>query len=244
MGAFATLLIIPPMNCLAAACLGAALGRRRFGRPLTILGLAGLVLFALPAVSGSLIGILESGLTAPPAASAAPQAIVILSGDQAEIIAGNARTYRVAALTLEREQAGAALARRTGLPVLVTGGALQPWSPPLAEIMATSMAQDFNVPVKWREQNSLDTWQNATLSAAILHQAGICTVYLVTHAWHMKRALVAFRRAGITAIAAPVAIDTKPNFRAGAFVPGARAWLESYYAMHELIGWAWYAIRP
>jgi hypothetical protein len=26
-------------------------------------------------------------------------------------------------------------------------------------------------------------------------------------------------------------------------MPSARAWEQSYYAMHELIGWAWYAIR-
>ena len=56
--------------------------------------------------------------------------------------------------------------------------------------------------------------------------------------------LLAFRRAGLTATAAPVAIDAKPSLRVTAFVPLARSWLESYYATHELIGWAWYAIRP
>ena len=240
MGVVASLVVVPPLNCLVAACLGVALKRRW----LTVLGLAGLVLFALPVVSGSLIAILESGLNPPAIASPTPQAVVILSGDQLEIRAGDVTAYRVGGLTLEREQAGAALARRTSLPILVTGGALHPWSPPLAGIMATSMAQDFNMSVKWQEQRSIDTWENAAFSAAILHKAGITSVYVVTHAWHMKRSLLAFRRAGLTVTAAPVAIDAEPSLRASAFVPHVRAWLASYYAAHELIGWAWYAIRP
>jgi uncharacterized SAM-binding protein YcdF (DUF218 family) len=277
-GLLVSLLLVPPVNCLFIACLGAALGRRRGGRALTIVGLAGLLLFAIPIVPDTLTGFLESGLNAPqtgptpgasmlpastpPASMApslappslappnpapqptAPQAIVILSGDQSEIRVGSGASYRVGALTLEREQAGAALARRTHLPVLVTGGALHSWSPTLADLMSASMKDDFNVPVTWEERNAPDTWGNATGSAAILRKAGITSVYVVTHAWHMKRALLAFRRAGLAVTAAPVAIDGKSTLRGSEFLPSPKAWLESFYAMHELIGWAWYAIRP
>ena len=239
MGVVASLVVVPPLNCLVAACLGVALKRRW----LAVLGLAGLVFFALPVVSGSLIAILESGLNPPPVASSAPQAIVILSGDQLEIRAGDATTYRVGALTLEREQAGAALARRTSLPVLVTGGALHPWSPPLAGIMAASMAQDFNVPVKWQELSSADTWQNATLSAAILHKAGITSVYLVTHAWHIRRAAMAFARFGIATTPAPLRFDRPPRFAFDEFLPHASSVLNSYFALHEWIGIFYYALR-
>ncbi len=242
-GLLVSLLVVPPVNCLFIACLGVALGRRRGGRALTIVGLAGLLFFAIPIVPDTLTGFLESGLEAPQTGSA-PQAIVILSGDQSEIRVGPATAYRVGALTLEREQAGAALARRTHLPVLVTGGALHSWSPTLADLMTASMKDDFNVPVTWEERNSPDTWGNATGSAAILHKASINSVYVVTHAWHMKRALLAFRRAGMTVTAAPVAIDGKSTLRGSEFLPSPKAWLESFYAMHELIGWAWYAIRP
>jgi uncharacterized SAM-binding protein YcdF (DUF218 family) len=244
LGLLVSLLLIPPVNCLAVACVGVALWRRRLGRPLAIAGLAGLVLFSLPLVAGSLMAILESGLNPPPPPAVAPRAIVILSGDQTEIRVGPLDTYRVGGLTLEREQAGAALARRTGLPVLVTGGALHAWSPPLADMMATSMAQDFGVKVTWTERASVDTWTNAQDSAAILRKAGISSVYVVTHAWHMKRSLLAFRRAGLIAAAAPVDVDAVPQLRLSALVPLARCWLESFWAVHELIGWAWYAIRP
>jgi uncharacterized SAM-binding protein YcdF (DUF218 family) len=110
--------------------------------------------------------------------------------------------------------------------------------------MAASLHQDFATDVRWREARSVDTWGNARESAAILRAAGITRVWVVTHGWHMRRALVAFRRAGLDAVPAPALIDAKPEFYAASFLPSVRAWLESYYAMHELIGWAWYELRP
>ena len=224
--------------------MGAARGQRRGGRALLAVGLGGLTLCALPVVSKNLIGVLEAGLDRPLPPGPPPQAIVILSGEQQEGLGQNGRYWHVGPLTLEREAAGATLARRTGVPVLVSGGKIHPWSPPLADLMADSLANDFGVQVRWRETQSADTWENAKDSAAILKAAGISRVWVVTHGWHMRRALVAFRRAGLDAQAAPVLLDAAPQWRASAFVPSARTWLESYYAMHELIGWAWYELRP
>jgi uncharacterized SAM-binding protein YcdF (DUF218 family) len=236
--------LLPPLNCLLAACVGAALGPRRGGATLRAFGLSGLVLLSLPVVSGSLLAILESAQNPPQPPASPPQAIVILSGDQSEILDGAGIGFRPGPQTLEREQAGAALARRTHLPVLVSGGSIHAWSPPLADIMAKSLESDFGVAVRWREAGSIDTWANARNSAAMLRHDGITSVYLVTHAWHMPRSLLAFRRAGIQAEAAPVAIDNKRFFRLSSFVPSTHAWEESYLGVHELIGWAWYAIRP
>jgi uncharacterized SAM-binding protein YcdF (DUF218 family) len=60
----------------------------------------------------------------------------------------------------------------------------------------------------------------------------------------MQRALVAFRRAGLHAFAAPVQMDALPEWRASSFVPSVQAWQQTYWAVHELVGWAWYAIKP
>jgi uncharacterized SAM-binding protein YcdF (DUF218 family) len=261
--ALPSLLALPPVNLLVAACAGALLRHRRAGRVLLAIGLAGLVVLALPVVSGSLMAVLEAGLTpasasGPPppsgqvssrgassaAIAAAPQAIVILSGDQQRIWQNGHIAWVPGPLTLQREAAGAALARLTHLPVLVSGGVIQPGGPSLAGMMAGSLHQDFATDVRWQESSSTDTWQNAMLSAALLRRAGISRVYLVTHAWHMRRSLLAFRRAGLAATAAPVQIDAVPDWRPAAFLPSARAWQESYWAIHELIGWAWYAIKP
>lgn len=239
-----SLLLVPPVNFLLLAMLGLALRGYRHARRLTAIGVAGLFLFALPVTADALQAILEHGLSDAPRPAVPPQAVVILSGDQSRISIGGAIAFRPGALTLEREQAGADLARRTGLPVLVSGGAIHSWSPPLASMMAASMANDFLLKVRWQEDRSGDTWANAVDSAAMLKAQGITRVYVVTHAWHMKRALIAFRRAGLDATPAPVAIDAKPRLLPGEFLPAAHAWLDSYYMCHEIIGLVWYAIRP
>jgi len=244
LGSLPSLVVLPPLNLLLAACVGALRGGRRFGRPLLAIGLGGLWLLSLPVVSGWLLVATETGLGVTAPSGNAPGAIVILSGDQAQMQVGSALVWRVGLLTLEREQEGARLARETHLPVLVTGGRVHPWSPPLGMLMADSMAEDFGVKVKWVESHSQDTWENARDSAAILRLADITRVYVVTQAWHMARALLAFRRAGLDPVAAPVPRDAPPPLRPYVFLPSVRAWTDSYYALHELVGLVWYEIRP
>jgi uncharacterized SAM-binding protein YcdF (DUF218 family) len=244
LGGLPSLLLLPPVNLLVAATAGAVMGRRRGGRSLLTVGLVGLILLSLPIISGSLLRLTELGMSgATPLPSDMPGAIVILSGDQEPARLDGTPAWNVGPLTLEREQAGAVLARATKLPVLVTGGAIHPWSPALADLMGISMERDFGIKVRWQEDASRDTMENARDSAAILLPAGIHRVFVVTQAWHMRRALLAFRRAGLDPVAAPVLLDDVPQWRhAYAFIPSVRAWGESYYAVHELVGWAWYAL--
>jgi uncharacterized SAM-binding protein YcdF (DUF218 family) len=109
--------------------------------------------------------------------------------------------------------------------------------------MARSLEADFAVPVRWQESTSRDTWENARDSAAILQAAGIRSVFLVTHAWHMRRALIAFRRFGLEARPAPVPFSRLVRLDLGALVPRATSWVDSYETLHEDVGYAWYALR-
>ncbi len=233
-------LLVPPLNCLVAACAGAALHRRRGGRLLMAAGLTGLLLLSLPFVSGTLTALLERGLPASPDPAQPPAAIVILSGDQTEIATPDGAAWSVGRLTLERERTGAALARRTQLPVLLSGGRIRAGAPTLAALMAASLRDDFGVAPRWLEDKSIDTWQNAADTAVILRAAGISRVYLVTHAWHMRRALIAFRAAGLDAVPSPAMPDIAPRVVWRNFLPHVSAWQESYWALHEWIGCAWY----
>ncbi|NKC31740.1 YdcF family protein [Falsiroseomonas selenitidurans] len=227
-------LLLPPTGLALAALL--ALLLPRIGRALAACLLVLLLLLGMPVVSQPLLASLDPPR---PAAAAAAQAIVILSGD---IIRNPPAAPQPGPLTLDRLRAGAALARESGLPVLLTGGLLPPATTSLAAMMARSLRDDFRLAPRWLEEASRNTWENAALSAPLLHEAGIARVLVVTHAWHMRRALLAFRRAGLDPIAAPVRPSPWPDWTLGAFVPRASGWRDSYFALHEWLGLAYYRL--
>jgi uncharacterized SAM-binding protein YcdF (DUF218 family) len=215
---------------------------QRSGSWLTWVSLVALILLGMPVVSDSMLLALETGLPMIPPADHPPQAIVVLSANDIrahrEVLG-----FRPDLLSLDRLRAAAALHRRTGLPILVSGGIGQPGTPPLADILAQSLKDDFQTPARWTETKSNDTWQNARFSAAILRANGITSIYLVTHSWHMRRALVAFRKTGLTVTAAPTSPDEPLGPDLDDFLPRAAGWQTGFYAIHEWIGYAWYELR-
>ena len=144
---------------------------------------------------------------------------------------------------LLRLRFAAKLQRETGKPILTTGGAPLGNNTSEAEQMKTVLEQDFSVPVRWTESASDNTLENARLSRQMLKQAGIDRIYLVTHAWHMPRAVQAFQTAGFRIIPAPTAYTTRYRTDLLAFVPNAYALHNSRIFMHELIGMLWYQLK-
>jgi uncharacterized SAM-binding protein YcdF (DUF218 family) len=237
-------LLIPPTSLLILTLLGLILVQRRyrrFGYAVACFGALSLFVLGLSVVSDSLLVSLEQGLPLTPPPDQPPQAIVIL-GDAAQRT--NNQVMYPGARALVRERAGAALARQTGLPVLITGGKERPGETAVAELMADSLQQDFGVPARWVERVSVDTWENAHFSALILKEHGIHSIYVVTNAWHMRRALLAFADTGITVTAAPTHFDPVSGDMLFHFVaPDTGSWETSYLAFHEWIGCALYALR-
>jgi uncharacterized SAM-binding protein YcdF (DUF218 family) len=235
LSALPTALLLPPVNLLVPCAAGLLLWRRRprTARLLLTAGMAGLLVLSLPVVSRALIASLETNLPLALPAADPPGAIVILS---AEALRNNG-VLEPGPLTLERLRTGAALHRSTGLPVLVTGGiADYDDDGTLAATMARSLRDDFNVPVRWMEEVSQDTRENAVLSAPLLLRDGVRSAYVVTHAWHIKRAVLAFAGTGVAVTAAPVRMDEGSYGRLSDFVPRARSWQDSYWALHEWAG--------
>ena len=238
LSALPTALLLPPVNLLVPCAAGLLLWRRRprTSRLLLAAGLGGLLVLSLPVVSRALIASLEANLPLAPSTADPPGAIVILSAEAIR----NGGVLEPGPLTLERLRAGAALHRRTGLPILVTGGIPDDdhKGDTLAGAMVRSLVADFGVPVRWTEAASVDTRENAVLSAPLLLRDGVRSAYVVTHAWHMKRSALAFAGTGIAVTAAPVRMDQGPDGRASDFVPRARSWQDSYWALHEWVGLA------
>ena len=56
-------------------------------------------------------------------------------------------------------------------------------------------AGEFGRPLRWVESRSRDTRENAQYAAVVLKDNRIEHVVVVTHGWHMPRALRAFREA-------------------------------------------------
>jgi uncharacterized SAM-binding protein YcdF (DUF218 family) len=179
----------------------------------------------------------------PAAAAREPQAIVVLSADY-RAVAPEYGEATIGPATLARLRHGVHLHRRTGLPLLVTGGGTPPrFRPGLGEAMRVAAERDFGVEVRWVEGASRNTMENATLSARILLPEGVATVLLVTHAEHMPRSMRAFAAAGIASVPAPVGsvVHADPDpLSLGALLPRTRALDRSASAIHELAGMLWY----
>ena len=109
--------------------------------------------------------------------------------------------------------------------------------------MARVLREDFRTPVKWVEERSRDTAQNAQFSARILKAAGVRKVLLVTHAMHLPRAREAFIREGMEVVDAPTAFYARSPFSMMQLLPSANGLYRSFYATHEWVGLMWYRLR-
>jgi uncharacterized SAM-binding protein YcdF (DUF218 family) len=138
---------------------------------------------------------------------------------------------------LERMRYAARLSKASGLPILVTGGLHYGEPPSEAAIMADSLRDDFGVTVRWQEGESRTTWENATMSAAMLLPQGVKRVILVTQAWHMPRSVWSFEKAGLSVVPAPVGFLSKDNARPfGGWSPEARAVWQNGQLLNEAAG--------
>jgi len=172
------------------------------------------------------------------------KAIVVLGADRyidAPEYAGD--TLR--GFGLERVRYAAWLHKRTGLPILVSGGAVLGETLSEAELMGDLLSSEFHTEVRWQEGESKTTYENALYSSRILKNAGITRVLLVTHAWAMPRALEAFKKAGIEVTPAPTGYLRRNDFDTGllAWLPSASAVLRTHLALHEVTGRLWYRLR-
>ncbi len=239
-------LLLPPLNCILLCVLGLALRRRRprLGLTLSMTALATLAIFSTVAGSRLLVLPLETQTDVLVLAkNTRAQAIVVLGGGRLS----DAPEYGGRAMpgehTLARILYAARLHRLTALPVLVSGGA--PDGAPEAEAvtMARVMTDEFAVPVRWREQRSNTTAENAALTAKMLGPEGIERILLVTDAMHMPRAKAIFEQNGFAVVAAPTLFLSRDRLTFSSFLPGGKGLQRTYSALHEWLGLLWYRVR-
>lgn len=170
-------------------------------------------------------------------------AIVILGAGQKE----NAREYQkkatVSSPALIRIAYGAYLQKRIGIPILVSGGSQLNSKESEALVMARTLREIFSASVKWLEEKSQNTAENALYSSEFLKKDRVKKILLVTEALHMKRALLSFRSSGLQVIAAPTNFYELPLENSVLdWIPDADSIRVSRLAMHEWLGYFWYSI--
>lgn len=246
-------LLLPPVPLLLLVLAGAALlwTRRGVGWLLTTLGVTGLWL----AASSGTADALSAWLLKPPPALQVAQiealkrdvqanrkvAIVVLGGGRKAY----APEYDAAGLSLwsiERLLYGMWLAGKTDAPLAFSGGigwASQTSGATEAQIAARIAATQFNRPLRWAESESRDTRENATRTVALLKRADVSQLVLVTHGWHMPRAVRAFEQAAqgsMRIVAAPMGVASSDERSLLRWMPTAKGLTEVRYVLHEALG--------
>ena len=234
--------LFPPLNGILLLLLGFALRRwRRIAWTLATLAVVLLVAGSLKPVGQWLLAPLEARSGFAPLAPAAWQgagAIVVLGGGRYRA-APEYGEDTVTEEALSRLRYGAVLFRRSGLPVLVTGGRPDGGGVSEAEAMARILEREWQVPVRWREEGSDDTADNARESARLLKAAGIKRVLLVTHAYHMPRAQALFAAAGVETVPAATVYFSRRPLSPADWLPQAEGMRWVRLALHEWVGLLW-----
>ncbi len=200
-------------------------------------------LFSVPATQNWVIGLSKIRPWAP-FADQKNQAIVVVGGGH-HINTPDYGGDTVNHLTLERVRYAAIVQKQTGLPVLVSGGKSIQGTISEAELMRDILNREFQGQVEWIEAESRTTYENASFSARILKANGIHRIILVTHAYHMPRAMEAFQHAGLGVTpAATIFFNGGPDYPAlSCWIPSFNAFYRNNLIVHELVGRLWYYLR-
>ena len=230
-------LILPPAAPLIVAFLGLALMARRprAGRALTLAGLVLLAALSTPIVAVMLVRAVDQTPPLDRTLAMGAQAIVILGGG----IRRRAPEYggdTMSRLTLERVRYGAQC--RYASPAFrcwCREAASSAEDATEAAIMKQAMQDEFGVAVRWAEDRSRNTNENARMSAALLRADGVVALSSSSRTGSTCRV----RRpssptAGIVTIPAPTGIPVEQRELVLLdFVPNAAALQTSYYALYE-----------
>jgi uncharacterized SAM-binding protein YcdF (DUF218 family) len=168
------------------------------------------------------------------------QAIVVLGGG-GEKGAMEYGGVSINARSAARLMYGLRLSKQTSLPVLYSGGNADPGTSNASELTEAAAAQRlaqevFGAELRWAETQSRDTHENAVYTAQMLKPQGIKRIVLVTHAWHMQRAVRYFEQEGFEVQPAPMGFVGGGETTPREWLPSADGILMTYHLWREQLG--------
>ncbi|MGF1644303.1 MAG: YdcF family protein [Thiotrichales bacterium] len=243
------LLLLPPGGVVTLgviALLALLAGARRGATALLLIGVALLWLTSTPWFAFLLLDPLQDRYPMLERVPPDADSIIVLGGGTAAGVTEFGTLGTVVDHGLMRARYAGFLAQRSGLPVITTGGDFGGREPSEALLAQAFLERELGVATVYSESSSQTTYENAIQARDILDAKGLRRPLIVTHYWHMPRAIRSFRVLGMDAIAAPVARVTRGSMERGAWqwVPQVDALRHTRYALHEWLGQIWYAIRP
>jgi len=246
-----TTLVMPPVPFLLLTLAGARLmfRRRLLAWAMVLLGTLGIWLSCTAAMGH----LLSQALLQPPRAlnkgdiaelKRAPKTAVVVLGGGRRALAPEYGVSTLKALSVERLRYGIWLSRETDLPLAFSGGIGHgaPDGPTEAEIAARITEREFGHKLRWQEGRSRDTRENALFTVALLQAQGIEHIVLVSHDYHMKRALRNFTRAvpaegaGLRLTAAPLGVRAGGPLTARDWLPTVEGFEHTRTVLHEWLG--------
>lgn len=236
--------LLPPLVLVILLATGLIFRRRHpmLSMSLILVATAALLVLSTPWAGGVLLKSLEISQPISADNLKRSQVIVVLGGGR-RIDAPEYEGDTLSSLSLERLRYAARLARATGLPLLVTGGKPNGGSEAEGDLMARILQEEFGLTACWIENTSLTTWENARHSAPLLHESGKRRIALVTHAWHLRRAVPLFEAQGFTVLPAGTQFARTRVNDIFDLVPSPAGLRDSTFALHEWLGILWYKLR-
>ncbi len=242
-------LLLPPIPLLLMILIGARLmfRRRLLAWALVLLGVLGTWATTTTALT---VGLTQWLLKPPPALlevqitelKRAPRTAIVVLGGGRRLLAPEYGVSTLNERSIERLRYGMWLSREAGLPLAFSGGVgnAAPAGPTEAEIAARIADREFGRPLRWTETESRDTRENAVRTVALLEPQGIDRIVLVTHGYHMPRALRNFQRAAegrkLTIVAAPMGMRSSSHLSANDWLPSANGFDGTRIVLHEWFG--------
>jgi uncharacterized SAM-binding protein YcdF (DUF218 family) len=236
--------LLPPLLLVLLLAAGLIVQRRRprLANSLILLSTVALFILSTPWVGGLLQKSLEISAPLSPAQLQAADAIVVLGGGR-RIAATEYGGDTLKGISLERLRYAAHLHRISGLPILATGGKPDGGTLPEGRIMQHILQSEYGISPRWIEDAALTTWDNARLSAPLLKQHNIRRIVLVTHAWHLRRAVPLFESQGLNVIPAGIQFSSTRIDSILDLLPTPAGLRDSTFALHEWLGILWYKLR-
>jgi uncharacterized SAM-binding protein YcdF (DUF218 family) len=242
-------LLLPPVPLLVLVLLGTwmVMRRRLLGGFVVLLAVVGLWLSCTEGAGQFLSRALlqpQHALSEPEIAALkkAPRTAIVVLGGGRNLLSPEYGLSSLKPRTMERLRYAMWLARETALPVAFSGGVGHESTPgpSEAEIAGRIAEREFGRGLRWLEGESRDTHENAYKTVALLQPQGIEQIVLVTHGYHMRRALKNFHSAAdgrnIKIVAAPMGLAPIAHGQIGDWLPSTDGFEDTWIALHEWLG--------